>query len=73
MSTVLHNALKSTLPTNFFKQVLIKPVLKCKQQLKNYFWKIKILKGKKKNFFGILKIRCGILLYSNNFFPVFKN
>ena len=28
---------------------------------------------KKKTFFGILKIRGGILLYSKNFFPVFKN
>ena len=44
-----------------------------KQQLKKYFQKIKILKEKKITpFFGILKIRGGILLYSKNFLPVFK-
>ena len=31
------------------------------------------MKKKKKKTFGILKIRGGILLYSKNFFPVFKN
>ena len=42
-----------------------------KQQLKKYFYKIKILE-ENKTFLGILKIRCCILLYSKNFFQFSK-
>ena len=54
----------------------LKAVLKCTQvennNLKNIFKRSNFSK-KKKTFFGIVKIRGGILLYSKNFFPVFKN
>ena len=54
----------------------LKPVSKCKQvennNLKNIFKRSKFSK-KKKTFLGILKIRGSTLLYSEHFFPVFKN
>ena len=53
----------------------IKPVLKFKQVENNNLKHILKRKNpqRKKPFFGILKIRGSILLYSKNFFPVFKN
>ena len=54
----------------------LNPVLKCKQvesnNLKSIFKRSKFSKEKKKTFFGILKIRGGILLYSKNFFHFSK-
>ena len=73
---------KSTLPKNSLYTSL-KPVFKCKQFDNNNIkiflkdqnsQKTKQNKTKQnKTYFGILKIRCGIHLYSKNLFPVFKN
>ena len=70
------DANKSTSPIKSL-HTSFKPVLKCKKKvdnsnLKNIFKRSKFSK-KKTLFFRILKIRCGVLLYSKNFFPVFKN
>ena len=60
---------KKSLNTSF------KPVLKCTQvdnnSLQNISERSKLLK-EKKTFGGILEIRCGTLVYSNNFFSCFQ-
>ena len=59
---------KKSLHTSF------KPVLKCKEvdNLKIFLKDQNSQRKKKKKNFWILKIRCSILLYSKNFFAVFK-
>ena len=65
---------KSTVPKDLCIQVLnqYQNVDRLTTTTLKIFLKDQNSQRKKKNF-GILKIRCGILLHSKNFFPVFKN